>query len=164
MACLKGKADKTVKIILLCWVILSGILGIVVGVVHFTKMEGGVVFVKPTKLESQPLFAMVVQAILCCLFGLMLTLLPFSSFFRKLPLLRHFTFAYNRLVLIFFYLVGGFIVFSMCGILGIVIACLYWLSAIIVFILFFLISKINKFDTIEGSVEKKKEMSTSSSD
>ena len=161
MAVLKGKADKVVKILLMIWVMLSGILCAIVGVVHFVEHKW-LTYHAPKGLESQGSFALSFQAVLCVVFGIIFALIPFSSLLRKIKCIKKITFAYNRVTLLFFYAIGGFIVFSMCGIFGLVVACLFWLSFIIVFLLLFLTTSISKFASSSSSVEMKKKSSSSS--
>ena len=150
MAVLHGKADKVVKTILLIWVVISGLMSVVVGIVHFVE-HGWFGYQKPRGLISQGGVALTFQAIVCIIFGIFFCLLPFSQFLRKLPIIKQVTFAYNRVTLLIFYAVGGFIVFSMCGIMGLVFACFYWLSFIIVIVLMFLTSPISKMGSSSSS-------------
>ena len=170
MAILKGKANKVAKILLMIWVIISGLLTIIVGVVHFTE-NGWLSYVAPSKLNSQPGFALSLQAVVCCLYGFFLILMPFSAFFKKIPCIKKITVSYNRITLMMFYAVGGFIVFSLCGIFGLVVACLLWVSFVIVFLMLFLTTSISNFDSSSSSSSsssdhkkklKGKEMSSSS--
>ena len=150
MGILKGKPNKVVKIVLLIWVVITGILSLIVGVVHFTE-NGWLSYVKPTKLVSQPGFALSLQAVICCMYGFFLIMMPFSSFFKKISCLKKITIPYNRITLMMFYAVGGFLVFSLCGIFGLIVAILLWLSFIISLVMLFLTSSISKFETTSSS-------------
>ena len=94
-----------------------------------------------------------------------------SAFFKKIPCIKKITVSYNRITLMMFYAVGGFIVFSLCGIFGLIVACLLWVSFVVVFLMLFLTTSISNFDSSSSSSSsssdhkkklKGKEMSSSS--
>ncbi|KAL7712418.1 Vesicle transport protein [Entamoeba marina] len=139
--------SKILKIFTLVWVVLSGLMMIVTGVVHYFKNDWfSYKFPSEnTRLTSQGGFSLFFQAAALIIFGVIFMLLPFISLLGKIKFIVHLQVAYNRATLIVFYLVFGFMLFPMCGWMGFIFSILFWLSAIFVIVSIFFGSSISTF-------------------
>ena len=127
------------KIVLMVWVVLSGLLMIATGIVHFIKNDF-FAYKSPTKvchghnLCSQGSFAVSTQAIILILVGIVFAILPFFSILGKIKFIVTFKIAYNLVTLTVFYLISGFLIFPISGLMGLILACFFWLTFIILLI------------------------------
>ncbi|ELP86611.1 hypothetical protein EIN_162550 [Entamoeba invadens IP1] len=136
-----AQCSTAMKIFVLVWVVLSGLLMVATGITHFCTND----FTKyrfPTKkhnnlIKSQGGLSLVFEALVLIVFGIIFVALPFFSFFGKFKFIVTIKVAYNRATLIVFYLVGGLIIFPMCGIMGFLVAILFWLSTLVIIVSFF---------------------------
>ncbi|BFU21885.1 hypothetical protein EHI8A_021600 [Entamoeba histolytica HM-1:IMSS-B] len=147
--------SKIGKIVIFVWTIVSGILMLITGITHFCKNKYSK-YRSPSKFPaftSQSGLALLFQALFCIVFGLMFILLPFFSFLGKVKFIKTITICYNRATLIVFYLVGGLLMFPLCGWMGLIFAIIFWLSLLLIIASFFITKNISTFKS-ESSSDK----------